>query len=203
MRQLRSWRTWAAIGTLLVLITAVQLVIGDGPRGGTDEDQVQPSIRKVETVASVMQIQASEAFAVIDGVTVGSAVLTLDDGRVLNIARDTPGEIDCTDRTTPAACVLLADQLGEGVVWYALVNSNGPASRTLILPTLVDMVDGGDTGVLLNEWQVKLANGVVRTCAGQPRSPTLRAFIESYSSNGIRTVLDLDRDEVVEVICAN
>lgn len=186
-----------------MLITAVQLVIGDGPRGGTDEDQVQPSIRKVETVASVMQIQASEAFAVIDGVTVGSAVLTLDDGRVLNIARDTPGEIDCTDRTTPAACVLLADQLGEGVVWYALVNSNGPASRTLILPTLVDMVDGGDTGVLLNEWQVKLANGVVRTCAGQPRSPTLRAFIESYSSNGIRTVLDLDRDEVVEVICAN
>lgn len=203
MRQLRSLRTWAAVGILLVLITAVQLIIGDGPRGGAENELTQPSIRSIETVASVMQIESSEAFAVINGVTVGSAVVTLDDGRVLTIARDTPGEIDCADRTTPAACVLLADQLGEGIVWYALVNSDGPASRTLILPTLVDMVDGGDTGVLQNGWHVRLANGVVRTCAGEPRSPTLRAFIESYSSNGIRTVLDLDRDEVVEVICAN
>jgi hypothetical protein len=69
------------------------------------------------------------------------------------------------------------------------------------VPTLVDMEDGGDTGVLENGWRVPLANGVVRTCAGEPRSPTLRAFIESYSETGIRSVLDLDRDEVVEVIC--
>jgi hypothetical protein len=48
-----------------------------------------------------------------------------------------------------------------------------------------------------------LANGVIRTCAGAPRSPTLRAFIDSYSETGITTVLDLDRDEVVEVICAD
>lgn len=202
MRQLRSWRTWAAIGILLVLITVLQLVISDGPRGG-DEELTQPSVREIESVASVMQIESSEAFAEIDGVTTGSAVLLLDDGRVLNVTRGTPGVVDCADRTTPASCVLLADLLGDGVVWYALVNSDGPASRTLVLPTLVDMVDGGDTGVLENGWHVKLANGVVRTCAGEPRSPTLRAFIESYSPQGIRTVLDLDRDEVVEVICAD
>ncbi|NDE20169.1 MAG: hypothetical protein EBZ98_00710 [Actinobacteria bacterium] len=98
--------------------------------------------------------------------------------------------------------MLLADMLGEGVVWYALVNADSIIARTLVLPTLVDMVDGGDTGVLANGWQVPLANGVIRTCAGEPRSTTLRAFIESYSEAGIRTVLDLDRDEVVEVICA-
>jgi len=71
----------------------------------------------------------------------------------------------------------------------------------LVLPTLIDMEDGGDTGVLANTWRIQLANGVTRTCAGEPRSPTLRAFIESYADGGIRTVLDLDRDEVVEVIC--
>jgi hypothetical protein len=65
------------------------------------------------------------------------------------------------------------------------------------------MVDGGDTGVLENGWHIPLANGVVRTCAGAQRSPTLRAFIDSYSTTGITTVLDLDRDEVVEVICAS
>jgi hypothetical protein len=202
MRQLLSWRTWAAIGALLVLATVVQLITSRGPRG-VDDSSTQPSQRRIDAVASVMTIQSSEAFAVIEGITVGSATLALDDGRTINIVRDTPGEIDCTDRTTPAACVLLADLLGDGIVWYALVNANGPASRTLALPTIVDMVDGGDTGVLENGWHIPLANGVVRTCAGAQRSPTLRAFINSYSATGITTVLDLDRDEVVEVICAS
>ncbi|MBM3816839.1 MAG: hypothetical protein FJW13_07445, partial [Actinobacteria bacterium] len=130
MRQLLSWRTWAAIAVLLILMTVVQLLTGRGPRGDSSNSDPQPSIRRVETVASVMQIQASEAFGVVDGVTVGSATLTLDDGRSVNIARETPGEIDCADRVTPASCVLLADLLGEGVVWYALVNSDGPAART-------------------------------------------------------------------------
>jgi hypothetical protein len=181
MRQLMSWRTWAAIGVLLVLATVVQLLTSRGPRG-SDAEGVQPSERRVSAIASVMSIQSSEAFAIIDGVTVGSASLTLDDGRVVTIARDTPGEIDCADRTTPAACVLLANMLGEGVVWYALVDSDGPTVRTLVVPTLVDMVE--------------------RTCAGAPRSSTLRSFINSYADSGIRTVLDLDRDEVIEVICA-
>jgi len=201
MRQLLSWRTWAAVGLLLVLATVVQLLTSRGPRG-SDGVAVQPTERRVSAIASVMSIESSEAFAVIDGVTVGSATLALDDGRVVMITRETPGEIDCADRTTPAACVLLADMLGDGVVWYALVNSDGPASRTLVVPTLIDMVDGGDTGVLANDWFVPLADGVVRTCAGAPRSSTLRSFIESYAGCGIRTVLDLDRDEVVEGICA-
>lgn len=201
MRQLMLWRTWVAIGVLLVLATVVQLLTSRGPRG-SGEEGVQPSERRVNAVASVMLIQSSEAFAIIDGVTVGSASLTLDDGRVVTIARDTPGEIDCADRTTPAACVLLANMLGEGVVWYALGNSDGPSVRTLVVPTLVDMVDGGDVGVLANDWYVPLADGVVRTCAGAPRSSTLRSFINSYAESGIRTVLDLDRDEVIEVICA-
>ncbi|MEY3615012.1 MAG: hypothetical protein RLZZ518_12 [Actinomycetota bacterium] len=202
MRQLMSWRTWAAIGALLVLATVVQLITGRGPRGG-DDTGVQPTERRVTAIASVMAIQQSEAFAVIDGLTVGSATISLDDGRLVSLTRDTPGEVDCADRATPAACVFLADMLGEGVVWYALINADAPTSRTVALPTLVDMTDGGDTGVLANGWFVPLANGVVRTCAGEPRSPTLRTFIESFTDRGIRTVLDLDRDEVVEVICEN
>ena len=196
-----SWRTWAAIAALLALLVVLQMVSRADSRTSGDANVTQPSIRRVEIVASVMRIDSSEAFSVIEGVTVGSAELALDDGRTVSIARETPGEVDCTDRTTPAACVLVADMLGNGVVWYALVNSDGPAVRTLVLPTLVDMVDGGDTGVLANGWHVPLANGVIRTCAGEPRSSTLRAFIESYSEAGIRTVLDLDRDEVVEVVC--
>ena len=201
MRALLSWRTWAAIGAVLLLVTVVQLATGRGPRGGSHDNLVQPSVKKVEVVASVMSIAASEAWSVVEGITVGSATLALDDGRSVNIARDTPGELDCADRTTPAACVLLADVLGDAVVWYAIINSDGPAARTLALPTLLDMTDGGDTGILQNGWHVPLANGVTRTCSGDPRSENLRAFINSYAERGIRTMLDLDRDEVVEVIC--
>jgi hypothetical protein len=203
MRQLMSWRTWAAVGALVVSLIIVQFLNGGGSPSAQDENSTQPSIRRVEVVASVMRIESSEAFSVIEGVTVGSATLSLDDGRVITIARETPGEVECTDRTTPASCVLLADMLGDGVVWYALIDADNPVSRTLVLPTLVDMVDGGDTGVLENGWYVPLTSGVTRTCAGRPRSPTLRSFIESYSDTGIRTVLDLDKDEIVEVICTN
>jgi len=202
MRQLGSWRTWAAIGLLVVLISIGAFTFGNRSDSSDLGNGLQPSVRRVETVASVMEISSGESFTVIDGLTSGSAILTLDDGRVVNIAPGTPGELDCTDIAAPAACVLVADMLGQAVVWFALVAANDTTSRILELPTLIDMVDGGDTGVLDNGWHVPLTNGVVRTCAGQPRSPTLRSFIESYSSTGIRTLLDLDRDEIVEVICA-
>ena len=56
MRQLLSWRTWAAIGVLLVLATVVQLLTSRGPRG-SDGEGVQPSERRVSAIASVMSIQ--------------------------------------------------------------------------------------------------------------------------------------------------
>ena len=201
MRQLASWRTWIAIGISLLLVTFGLAALGRGSDAPDSAVDLQPSIRRIETVASVMEVRSGAAFSINDGVTFGSATLTLDDGRVVFLGPDTPGEITCADLTTPAACVLLADMLGQGVVWYALVAADDTTSRVLQLPTLVDMVDGGDTGVLENGWYVPLTNGVERTCVGQQRSPTLRAFIESYSSTGIRTVLDLDRDEIVEVVC--
>lgn len=202
MRQWWSWRTWAALGVVVAVILVSVLVLLGRSTDRANEVVLGPSERRVELVASIMAARTSEAFGVVGGVTVGSATLSLDDGREIVIPRDTPGETSCAEFSIPAGCVVLADMLGEGVVWYAIVAADSPNLRTLVLPTLVDMVDGGDTGVLANGWYVPLANGVVRTCAGAPRSPTLRAFITSYASRGIDTVLDLDRDEVVEVICA-
>ena len=84
MRQLMSWRTWAAIGALVVSLLVVQMVNRNGSRTSGDADETQPSIRRVETVASVMRIDSSEAFSVIEGMTVGSAELALDDGRTVS-----------------------------------------------------------------------------------------------------------------------
>lgn len=201
MRQLWTWRTLAALAGAAVIVIFGVVLVSIGSSDETESETLQPRVRRVETIASVMRIQSTENFSSPTGTTTGSAVLSLDDARVLTVAEGTPGEVSCSEPMNPAACVLLADMLGDAIVWYALVDADTPASRTLILPTLVDMVDGGDTGILQNGWHVPLANGVVRTCAGEPRSRHLRAFINSYADSGIRTVLDLDRDEVVEVIC--
>ena len=197
MRQLLAWRTWAALAAVIVatVVTAI-VVLGGGESPSTDRPR-----RNVDTTASVMAWEGADAWTTADGGSLGTATLLLDDGRRVTITDGTPGEASCTDRSTPAACILLADTLGPAVVWFALVPADDPQSRVLTLPTLVDMVDDGDRGVLANEWIVPLTNGVVRTCAGEETTRTLRQFIERYATRGIRTILDVDRDEVVEVVC--
>ncbi len=198
MRQLLAWRTWAALAAVIVATGVLAVVV----LGGGESPSSERPRRNVDTTASVMTWEGADAWTTADGRSVGTATLLLDDGRRVTITDGTPGEASCGDRTTTATCVLLADMLGPAVVWFALVAADDPESRLLALPTLVDMVDDGDRGVLANEWIVPLTNGVVRTCAGEETTRTLRQFIERYASRGIRTILDVDRDEVVEVVCA-
>lgn len=197
MRQLLAWRTWAALATVIVVAIVLATIVF----GGGDSSSTERPRRNVDTTASVMAWEGADAWTTADGRSVGTATLVLDDGRRVTITDGTPGEASCTDRSTPAACILLADTLGPAVVWFAVVPADEPESRMLTLPTLVDMVDDGDRGVLANDWIVPLTNGVVRTCAGEETTRTLRQFIERYASRGIRTMLDIDRGEVVEVVC--
>lgn len=185
----------------LASVIAAAAVIATLAFGGGDTSSSDQQVRNVDTSASVMAWEGTDAWTVTAGAAVGDATLLLDDGRRVAITAGTPGETACVDRVTPAACVLLADMLGPAVVWFAIVPADGVESRVLALPTLVDMVDDGDRGVLENGWTVPLTTGVVRTCAGEETTRTLRQFIERYASRGIRTVLDVDRDEVVEVVC--
>jgi hypothetical protein len=198
VRQLLAWRTWAALAAVI----AATIVLATGVLGGGESSSTERPRRNVDTTASVMAWEGADAWTTADGASVGAATLLLDDGRRVVITDGTAGEASCADRSTPAACVLLADTLGPAVVWFAVVPADDPGLRVLTLPTLVDMVDDGDRGVLANDWIVPLTNGVVRTCAGEETTRTLRQFIERYAGRGIRTILDIDRDEIVEVVCA-
>jgi hypothetical protein len=151
-----------------------------------------------------MSVAAQEGWQIASSKTVGNATLTLDDGRVVEILEGTLGEITCTNLTAPSACVLLADMLGGGVVWFALVpvDENAATSQKILtLPPLVDMLNGGSLGVLQNDWIVKLGNGVIRTCDSESDTANLREFITKFSQNSY-TVLDLIKDEVTEVVCS-
>jgi hypothetical protein len=191
-----SLRSWAALGSLVVafvvLLGAFTLL-----RGGSSS--ADPSPMNAELVAVTESITASDNWAIVDGKSTGEATITLDDGRVVTVFDQTRGQISCTDYAN--GCVMIADMLGEAVVWFALVPKDiEDGDVRLTLPALVDMRDGGDLGVLQNGWVVRLTVGVERTC--ETETTSLRDFINKFSPDRSTTILDLITDEVTEVICS-
>ena len=202
MRQLFNIRLWTALGVLSVAALLILFFSCDdcfGRNGGSAE--VSADVEKnIETVAIVTSFAQSEGWRIENGRTVGEASVLLDDARQVFIAADTPGENLCADLTVGSSCVFLANMLGDSVMWFALVDTNSPKpTRVLELPSLVDMLDSGSRGVLENDWIVRLANGVKRTCGED--TGTLREFINNYSPDKSVTKLNLITDEVDEVVC--
>lgn len=197
MRSLFSLRTLLGIGALSAF-AAVALLLFVFTGGGSPGDDA--STRNIELIAVVSGVQSDEGWVTNAGATVGSATMSLDDGRMVSIPSGTLGEISCADLTTSQSCVLLADTLGSAIVWFALVPAESArGSRYLTLPGLVDMRSNGEFGVLSNGWVIRLATPTERTCENDPGN--LRDFIDSFGGEGSRSVLDLIDDHIVEVVC--
>ncbi len=189
---------------LAVLVTAIFLL---ATRGTSSKISVTQTLHKIDLIASVNSINVDSAWSQEGGITRGGAMrLSLDDLRVLTVQEGTLaakyGSITaCTDFAKPNACVLLADMLGDAVVWFALVSSDVLASREfLTLPGLVDMQANGDEGILRNGWVVKLATPVKREC-GDTATSSLRDFITRFPDQLSKTIVNLTTDNVVSVKC--
>lgn len=195
MRQVLTRRFALAIG--LPLVFALCWWFLAVRESGTANTSTRPHF--VSYTASVATVQADANWAVKDGLTTGTARLALDDGRTLYVSEATLGEIFCTDFTTPNACVLLAEMLGDAPIWFALTPAAGeePLSR-LPLPPIVDMLNDGDDAVLENGWVVPLATPTKRVC--DTATPNLRDFIDRFGSN-MEVSLDLATDQIDTVRC--
>ena len=199
MRQLLSARLWIAIG-ILVVLGAGLFVIFTLTNGETAKVVGVPETHSIDLIASVSNLQADAGWTVVNGKTIGQASPILDDGRTIRIIPNTPGEISCTDLVTPSTCVLLADTLGGAIVWFTLLPADSQRPLTYLeLPAVVDMLDGGNLGVLANGWIVKLATPTKRTC--DTATLTLREFITMFSPDHSKSILDLIADEISEVVC--
>ena len=197
MRSLVSLRTLVGLAAVSVFgIVALMLFSLTNGDGRSDSG----STRSIEMIAVASSIVADDGWTTRDGSTVGSATVSLDDGRIVSIPNGTPGEISCADLVASSACVMLADTLGSAVVWFTLVDADpSRAGRYLTLPGLVDMREAGDLGVLANGWVIRLATPTERTCETDPGN--LRDFIDAYGGDGSQSVLDLIGDQIVEVTC--
>jgi len=202
MRQLANLRLWAALGSLAIATLLLALVTCDDCFGRDgDRIAVSPEVEKnVETTAVIVGFSSSENWRLQDGKTIGEASVTLDDGRNILIAAETPGENNCSDLDARVSCIFLANMFGDSVMWFALIDTNGERpNRVLELAGLVDMLDSGNRGVLANGWIVPLANGVKKSCG--ERTGTLRDFINTYGSEKSVSKLNLITDQVDEVAC--
>ena len=192
------------VGLFAVFLAAIFILT---TRGSSSEISVTQTLRKIDLVASVNSINVDSAWSQESGSTRGGAMrLSLDDLRVLTVQDGTLtanyGSISaCTDFVRPNACVLLADMLGDAIVWFALVPADVMAGREfLTLPGLVDMQANGDEGILRNGWVVKLATPVKRECSDVTTS-SLRDFITRFSDQLSKTIVNLTTDNVVSVKC--
>ena len=187
------------------VVVALVVVVTRGDENGAPLPSSKIS-RSVDLVALVEAVNVDSGWAVSSGRTTAAMRLSLDDLRTLSIPADTlvddgDDPAACATFDVPRSCVVLADMLGDAVVWFALV----PADKTrggerLTLPGLVDMRDNGNDGVLRNGWVVPLATPVRREC-GDVDTAHLRDFITRFPHDASRTVVDLVTDRVVRVEC--
>jgi hypothetical protein len=192
------------VGLLAALVIAIVVLT---TRDTSPKISVTKTLHKVDLVASVNSVNVDSAWSQDGSSTTGGAIrLSLDDLRTVTILEGTMTDDyssfpACSDFVTPNACVLLADMLGDAVIWFALVPSDEIASRELLtLPGLVDMQANGDEGILRNGWIVKLATPVKREC-GDTATSSLRDFITRFPDQLSKTIMNLTTDNVVSVKC--
>jgi hypothetical protein len=183
------------------LVALVLLALRACARGG-DDTSAAPVVqsRRVDLAALTSTVRSGEPWSVVDGAMSGNATVVLSSGRVLQLTDGTLGESTCLFPDVTNACVLLADTLGDGIVWFSLVSAPPSGSNELELPAISQLLDGVTYARLENGIEVPLLDRVVRRC--EEESPNLSSFVQKHRGAHV-TILDLERGEVSAVRCAS
>jgi len=161
MRQIFSIRFFAAVAAvvglffLLTTVFATREVIE-----GDDAGEVMVQPRRIDLVEQVFASTSGSFGLDDDGLATTDTDLVIDGQRRLRIVTGTPGESYCDVLGPAGSCAVVADLLGEGVVWFALVPKE-PGTR-VELPA-IDFLDDG-VATLVNGWQLPFAPVLDRRC---------------------------------------
>ncbi len=195
MRQLFSWRLLAAVAALGVLALLARALLADDNSidAVIDPDPIE---RRIDVFEPIVSADRSDDFAIEPtGVSTGFLDLALTGERVVRIFPGTFGEVACDGLGLPNRCVLLADTLGDAVVWFAILPA--AAGGRVELPPIVELTDG--EAVFENGWRVPYAPVIDRDCEGED-IPTFSDFLRRFGPDSV-TLFDLATRQVVEVRC--
>ncbi|MEO6122732.1 MAG: hypothetical protein ABIR32_03420 [Ilumatobacteraceae bacterium] len=195
MRQFFSWRFWATLASLLGLVVLLKVVL---PADATKQAvPTGPPDRTIDFVSLVYGIQPANRFFILDGIVNGSADVIIDGQRTMHIVEGTPGAIDCPAYREIGRCIVVADLLGDAVIWFDLVPRE-PNEKVNAAP-IVDILDGGFVR-LANGWVIKAVNSIDRRCKQETGS--LREFVDTYGPSST-TIIDVATQRVTAVVCSD
>lgn len=195
MRELLSWRLVAALAALAGLAFLASSILDDDDELEAIIDPA-PRERRIDLIAPVIAPLPSDDFEIDDdGLTVGYLDLLLPGDRTMRVAPGTPGEITCDEFEEFDGCGVLADVLGDAVVWFALVPQAEDA--TAELPPIVDLDEG--YAVLENGWLIAYPPVIEREC-GDIDIPTFSDFLDDYGPDSV-SIVDLNLQQVTRVRC--
>jgi hypothetical protein len=200
MRQLLSWRfvmTVVAIAALAGGAMAIR-ALDDGGIDLADAASGGEIPRRMDVISLVDTVRAGPDFKMSSiGTVEGSLALdVLVNGAPVPVTAfpGTPGVVQCSDLTAQFRCALLAQVLGDSLVWFALVDMSG--NLQFNLPAIAQLHDG--YADLVNGWQVPYARTIDRTEC-DPDVASFAEFLDKHDD--FVSVYDLTADAIVKVTC--
>lgn len=197
MRQFITLRFWMSLLAVVALLGVVYVLTRSGP----SSDRViaasdGPTKRNVDFVAQVYSFTGDPGFAMAQGKTNGELQLIIDGTRTMVIKPDTPGEVSCNQLAEVGQCVVVADLLGDAVLWFALVPFEQRPSITM--PGIVRL-DDQNIVELTNGWVVHRSAVVALECGDDVAS--LTDFVRRFGAEAT-TTFSFDSQQIVKATCA-
>jgi hypothetical protein len=196
MRPLFSIRFIATVLAMAAVFAGLWLVLGRGDDavvgGSTEPVEIE---RRIDLIQRAIVVQGTNGSDLVDGATGAEIRIALDTERTMVITANTPGEIDCPAIAELGGCVVVADLLGDAVVWFALISSE--PRNTVTLPAVVEVRDNNRV-LLANGWDVARVPTVERKCPEDTTS--LGDFVRTFGENS-RATFSFDEQRIVRVTC--
>jgi hypothetical protein len=197
MRQIFSLRFFLAVAAIVGLFVLLATIFQarDLIKGGDGTSDGAAVVHRIDLVGQVLSSSNPSLVFDADGLVTGETSFQLDPSRALRVVPGTPGENLCPVFPQPGACAVIADLLGEGVVWLALVPMG--SNNTVDLPAIDALSDGLAT--LVNGWQVPYASVLDRRCRDEEFA-SYREFRDVMGDDFV-AVFDIESRELVAVKC--
>ena len=197
MRQFVSLRFWLTIAVLVGLTFGLWYVLVRKDESVAvigEPTHAEVTDHRINLLQPVYSIQAAPDFAMIDGIANGDMQLALDAARTMVVKAGTPGQISCSRLAEINQCVVAADLLGDGVVWFSLIPN--PQRASLVLPGITKVHK--DNWVLLsNGWEVARSEVVERNCD----AAGLEDFVQQYGGSLSTSTFSYEQQEITKVTC--
>jgi hypothetical protein len=208
VRQFFSPRFWFTLLGLAAITLAATLVLRHQSSAGGTAASSLPSApgttvvgtnlagsHTADLVSLVYLASPAKGFGFRAGRTTADIALTLDGTRTMVVKKGTLGDSRCAFLTKVASCVVAASLLGDGVLWFSLID--GAPGPTAQLPGIVELVDAKWVR-LANGWVVQRAPLVTRSCSDDTTS--LRDFVDTFGKKSTSTY-NLNNQRIEKVTC--